>query len=425
MIFMLRPVVAVLLALVAVLSSANASDLFAPWATAPKFHVLKTERVEGVELSEILIESIEGTNEGGEGPAKVFALMARPSGNSGKKRPGMLLCHGAGLSVMREKVLGWAKLGYVVISPEYAGYVNRDGARSDARFIGTVPTAMFTVSPNPRASLLYDSIQTGLASFELLRTQPDVDSKRIGISGVSWGGVMALNLAGILGDRVAAVASLYGTAHFLKSNPGLGGEMTHYIPDSSEVEAWVSSFDPATYLSKIKAPVFLQAATNDQFFSPGAAHSTLKDIHSPTFLCFGPNKSHWLDVPGGTTSWSGPTWTDMEVVFFNRALNGEAPIFPKVTGDAAARTFSIDPAPKGAEEFVYYTTDVNGERSQQAWTKLSVTRGSDGSFSAKGWPTDMDLVWFGGVSFPARSKDGGGFVTLTTPIFNFRGPIAP
>lgn len=420
-----RPAFAVLLTLIVTISSAAASDLFSPWTTPPKFQVLKTEKVEGVELSEILIESVEGTNAGGEKSGKVFALIARPTGKSGKKLPGMLLCHGAGMSVLREKVLGWAKAGYVAISPEFAGYINRDGARSEARFIGTASPEMYTVDPNPRGSLLYDSIQTGLASFELLRAQPDVDSKRIGITGVSWGGVMALKLAGILEGSVAAVSSLYGTGFFLRSNPGLGGEMTHYIPDSTKAEAWVAAFDPSSTLSKIKAPVFLQAATNDQFFSPGAAYSTLKEIQSPTFLCFAPNKSHWMDVAGGTTSWTGPSWTDMEVVFFNRALGGESPIFPQVTGNPASRTFTTNPAPTDGQEFIYYTTDIDGDRSQQVWTKLSATREANGSFSAKDLPLDKDFVWFGGVSFPARSKDGGGFVTLTTPIFNFRGAVAP
>lgn len=415
--FLSRLRLRVVVAATAVLPLAANAELFTPWPAPPGIKVLKTEVIGGVEISEILMDSVEGGEEGLEKPCRVFAWLARPAADGQRKRPGILLCHGATNSALREKALGWAQRGYVAISPEFAGYVNRQNARSEAAFLQREPGEIFRVTPDPRASLLYDSIQTGLAAFELLRSQPDVDRNRLGISGVSWGGVMALMLAGILEDQVGAVASLYGTADFLRSRPGLGAELVHRIPDKAQREEWLEAFEPARRLANLSAPVLLQAATNDEFFAPSAVDSTLQKIPSPKFLCYGPNRSHWLAVPGGTISWDEPSWTGLEVVFFARALGGDRPIFPVVTGDAAGKSFSVTPLPPGAEGFIYIGS-ASENRVTREWKRLAASAGPDGVFVAEDFPKSGPLRWFGGVSFPVGEKDGGGDVTITTPIFS-------
>lgn len=99
------------------------------------------------------------------------------------------------------------------------------------------------MTPDPRASTVFDSLVSGLKAFNLLAAQEDVDPRRVGITGISWGGATTLALAGLLEDRVTAAFSLYGSGYYLLSDAGIGNVISKRPKDEQDI--WMACFDPA------------------------------------------------------------------------------------------------------------------------------------------------------------------------------------
>jgi dienelactone hydrolase len=72
----------------------------------------------------------------------------------------------------------------------------------------------WVAEPDASASVIFDAVLAAMKSLYLLRAQPDVDTARIGVVGVSWGGYMTTMVCGLAGDQVRAGFGLYGCGFF-------------------------------------------------------------------------------------------------------------------------------------------------------------------------------------------------------------------
>ena len=301
----------------------------------------------------------------------VYAQIAMPAvAAPDKKLPGILVLHGGGQfaqwAPMHWVVQQWAAAGYVVVTCDLPGIASPAFADAGSGTWRSVPygsTPNFTVTPDIKASWLYTAEATALKAFALLKTQPEVDPSKIGIVGVSWGGYSTIMLCGLLGDRVAAGFSTYGSGFYdedsafkLFINPATSGFMFNNDPagfarwKNQGISHWLTYLDAGRRAGGIKAHFYLAASANDQFFRPPAVVKTLRAITNAASLNFqfSPNSqpdpkdtnpahdigfyciksSHNILTPGGNVV--PPTFSrtlmgrglPMESVYFDYLLKG-------------------------------------------------------------------------------------------------------
>src|ERR1035437_8884854 len=100
------------------------NDIFAPYVSmTPKVAAVLSENViDGIKVTKLRFASVEGSFERTTKPCEYYAILARPAAPATAKRPAILFCHGGAGFAREDSAIGWAKLGYVCISPELVGY---------------------------------------------------------------------------------------------------------------------------------------------------------------------------------------------------------------------------------------------------------------------------------------------------------------
>lgn len=286
-----------------------------------------------------------GTVESGEGAARietrrftyrsrgdaniVFAILARPvAAAAPRTRPGLLFFHGGSSSAEDKAALveDYARRGYVALACDLPGIcdpakaLHSTGAWRTA-FGGEMPR--LAVVPGAVKSPLVDGIVAAIDGFRLMRSLPDVDPTRIGLTGQSWGGYTTVIVAGLLGDRVKAAYSLWGCGYF-----ELGSHWTAPLgrlsPDARDT--WLTWLDAGRRAPGIAAPLFIEGATNDTYFWPPAVEATLAAAPGDTNRVWWANLDHSIER-------SIPT----RRLFLDYHLKGEGRPFAKLSILAAGR----------------------------------------------------------------------------------------
>ena len=237
----------------------------------------------------------------------VYAMIAMPADVApGKKLPGLLILHGGGQfaqwSPQHWLVEQWAAAGYVAVTCDLPGIASPAFADAGSGTWRSVPygsTPNFKVTPDIKASWLYTAEATALKAFALLKTQPEVEPSKIGIVGVSWGGYSTIMLCGLLGDRVAAGFSTYGSGFYDEDsafkffiNPATSGFMFKNDQAAFErwksegISQWLTYLDAGRRAGGIKSHFYLAASANDHFFRPPAVVKTLQAITNAASLHF-------------------------------------------------------------------------------------------------------------------------------------------
>ena len=379
-------------------------DIFAPYVRmTPKVATVVSENVvDGIKVTRLRFASVEGSFDRTAKPCEYYAIMARPAAPA--KRPAILYCHGGGGFAREDSAIGWAKLGYVCISPELVGYgdikqmhsLNRVASQKYTEYVATV-------TPDRYACTLFDAAVSGLGAFNLLVSQPDVDASRIGITGASCGGYMVTMLSGLLDNRVKAVFDLYGSG-FIQYRSVFSEEVDKLPPELKKV--WVDNFDAATRLARARGTYLLYGATNDHFFSTKSVTATYDAYPGPKYICWSPNVSHGIILPGGTNKNSPPLFCEMEPAYFACVLGGNKPPLPQLApalGSAGSGTlqFTVADCPKDAEAWIYYSPadDPMQKHEDRKWERLTARATSKDTFTVDLPASTESFDWFGGITW--------------------------
>ncbi len=398
-------------------------DIFAPYVNmTPKVATVVSENTaDGIKVTRLRFASVEGSFEGRAKPCEYYAILARPAAPATARRPAILFCHGGAGFAREDAAVGWAKLGYVCISPELVGY----GDIKQMHSVNRVATQKYTehiatVAPDRYACTLFDAAVSGLGAFNLLASQEDVDASRIGITGGSCGGYMVTLLSGLLDNRVKAVFNLYGSG-FVQYGSVFAEEVDKLAPDRKKV--WIDNFDAATRLARARATYLMYVPTNDHFFSNKSIIATYDVYPGSKYICWSPNMSHAILLPGGTSEKAAPLFTEMEPAYFARALNGGKPPLPKlssVLGSDGSRAlqFTVSDCPKDAEAWVYFSpaADPMQKHEDRKWEKLAARAASGHTFAADLPASPDSFDWFGGITWTLKVGDVSRPISLSTPL---------
>ncbi len=141
-------------------------------------------------------------------PTRVFAYVGRPAEGTGPF-PAMVLVHGGGGKAFPDWATHWAKRGYVAIAMDTAG-CGPAGRLPDGGPDQSDPTKFRNFSESEaREMWTYHAVAAAIRGHSLLASLPEVDKKRIGVTGISWGGYLTCIIAS-LDDRLKVAVPVYG-----------------------------------------------------------------------------------------------------------------------------------------------------------------------------------------------------------------------
>ena len=142
------------------------------------------------------------------------------------------------------------------------------GIRKEHDFLPVPPDDIFGNAGPVTDRWPYHAVASVMLAHSLLASLPEVDPEKIGITGISWGGVVTCIIAG-LDNRFAFAAPVYGCG-FINEQIALHGSTT-----ADAVAEWCSLWDPVLYLPQAGMPVIFISGAADPAFSLGAWERTV------------------------------------------------------------------------------------------------------------------------------------------------------
>ena len=169
-----------------------------------------------------------------------------PEVKSGEKVPGMVLVHGGGGTAFDEWVRLWVKRGYAAIALDTCGQipVGTYGQWVQDSQGGPHGWGGFDQIDGPREDQwTYQAVAKIVLAHSLLRSLPQVDPDRTGVTGISWGGYLTCIVAGV-DSRFKLAVPVYGCGYYDKTV--FEGELKKLGPDRAR--RWMAWWDPSRYL---------------------------------------------------------------------------------------------------------------------------------------------------------------------------------
>ena len=206
---------------------------------------------------------------------KVFAYMAFPDG-ADESTPGIVLIHGGGGHAFLPWVKMWRDRGYSVIAPDTVGNMpidinagctesNGDWARKLHGVFeedGYIPSpdndGMSTYNLDVDRRWLTHITAHCILSFTALAQSGYADKNKIGITGISWGGVAVSYYLGF-DSRPAFAIPIYGSGYLNESLAWMGERFSH--PET------LKYFRAEDRFAKVKMPVMWLCWNDDFCFS--------------------------------------------------------------------------------------------------------------------------------------------------------------
>jgi hypothetical protein len=105
----------------------------------------------------------------------------------------------------------------------------------------------------------YHAVSVAIRSHSFLRAQTGVDPKRIGVTGISWGGYLT-SIVASLDDRFRFGIPIYGCG-FLGYDSAWLKDFAKLGPERAK--KWLTLWDPSSYLPLGRRPMFWINGTND------------------------------------------------------------------------------------------------------------------------------------------------------------------
>lgn len=230
--------------------------------------------------------------------------LAVPKVEPGVRLPGIVLVHPKGGAVSRRWALYWKDRGYAAIALSEGCDLSGFGAAGEI----------------PAEQKMYRCVADVLRARAVLGAREDVDADRIGVCGVSAGGVVA-TLAAASGPRFAFVVSVHGCG-FLEEGSSwerrFRGES-----DEANWRTWCALWDPRHYLARVKCPLLLLGGMEDAGFTPSCVQQSA--------ACAGGDVVR-VSRPRLAPDYDPATCSSAELEDFADGAVGLAPHYPRATG---------------------------------------------------------------------------------------------
>lgn len=230
-------------------------------------------------------------------PTRVFAYYGLPNVETGRKVPAMVLVHGGGGSAFIPWVQLWVSRGYAAIAMDTCGCVSSGGYANHPRHELGGPGGWggFDQVDEPvRDQWTYHAVADVILAHSLIRSFPEVDPERIGVTGISWGGYLSCIAAGVDG-RFRFAAPVYGCG-FLGDNSAWLAAFTTMGPEKAT--KWLGLWDPSVYLPRATMPFLWVTGTTDFAYPLDSLQKSYRLLRAPRTLCIRVGMPHGHGGPG-------------------------------------------------------------------------------------------------------------------------------
>jgi dienelactone hydrolase len=323
----------------------------------------------------LFFESLAGP---GGASSETFAYIGMPrgAGDLAESVPGIVLVHGGGGSAFAEWVELWNERGYAAIAVDLEGQVpirDEDGRwRRHARG-GPSRKGVFEDIDLPLREQWMTHALAGVLAARSLLASRGIRSERIGLTGISWGAVVAAVAAGMQPD-FAFAAYVYGCGYLSDSSGAISSGWTE------RKRQW----DPARYIENASMPVLWVNGDGDSHFSLDCTTRTHSTAGTRSSLTIIPGLGHshrhgWSPAEIGVFADSivlggekPPSVSSAEIIL----LHSETSVEYDAAGDLYALRVRTDRPIMEAEwwssdEAIRYD-NVDRTRCLNKWTKTPV-----------------------------------------------------
>ncbi len=318
-----------------------------PWDLEALSRVPEFEWAAGKEVRSLYYESEPYRGK----TTRVFAYYASPgtlAGDSAKDRtlPGIVLAHGGSGFAFSEWAKLWASRGYAAIAMDLCGFGPDRKRLATGGPSGSHSDRFGTIDQPITSQWSYHGVANVILAHSLLRSFPEVDSKRTAITGISWGGYLTCIVAG-LDNRFKAAVPVYGCG-FLHQNSAW---LDEFKKMSSESEAkWVRLWDPSQYVGSATMPMLFVNGGKDFCYRTDSYARTYALVNAENRnIRFSPVLAHGhiFDRP-----------VEIEL-FVNHYLNDGPPLAKIRAPEVGARnvTAAVETTKPLVSARLYYTTD--------------------------------------------------------------------
>ncbi len=292
-------------------------------------------------------------------PTRVFAYYGLPAARAGEKVPAMVLVHGGGGSAFAPWVRLWVSRGYAAIAMDTCGCISSGGYSNHPRDPRGGPPGWggFDQIDQPiEDQWTYHAVADVILAHSLLRSFPQVDANRTGLTGISWGGYLACIVAGV-DPRFKFAAPVYGCGYL--------GDNSVWLPDFKQMgqdraARWLSLWDPSVYLARARMPMLWVDGTNDFAYPLDSVQKSYRLPKARRTLCTRVRMPHGHGGPGENPK---------EILALADALFRKGTPLARITGkgrrDRHAWISFKTKDPAGRAELVY-TTDT-GKWQDRNW----------------------------------------------------------
>lgn len=340
----------VLAASIAAPARAARPDPVVPWDVQALYKAPAVHPAEGFDAKGVRAVFYDSVPLAGK-PTRVFAYIGLPEKiQPGQKVPAMVCVHGGGGTAFDEWVRVWAARGYAAIAMDTSGGVPKKAKEGKgwARHDHSGPGGWggFDQLDRPvQDQWSYHAVAAVILGHSLLRSLPEVDAERTGLTGISWGGYLTCMVSG-LDSRFKLAIPVYGCG-FLDEDSAWVAQFPHM--GTEKAQRWLAAFDPSSHLPKAKMPMLWVTGTNDFAYPFGSLQKSYRLPTGLRALCIRVRFAHG----------HGIGWKPDEIyAFADHVLCGKRDL-PRITGQGR----------DGQKVWASFRSPVPAEKAELNFTK--------------------------------------------------------
>jgi len=218
-------------------------------------------------------------------PTRVFAWLGMPAPEAGAtKFPGVVLVHGGGGTAFKEWVQKWNEQGFAAIAIAVEGQTDEriPGAPAGAQWQrhaagGPARQGIYgDTAERLEDQWMYHAVADVVLANSLLRSLPAVDAARVGVCGISWGGIITATVVGI-DARFAFGIPIYGCGALDRAPNQYGRALEH---QAFYREVW----EPVLRLPRATLPLFWLTGPRDAHFPLDVQQASYRAAPGPRMV---------------------------------------------------------------------------------------------------------------------------------------------
>jgi dienelactone hydrolase len=201
--------------------------------------------------------------------------------------PAILLVHGGGGGASLARGIAWSKRGYAVLAIDLPGKGDKRSASRSGGPNMDVPILLRT-RPDLTYNYLVHAVAATRNGINYLCQRKEVDTSRIGMVGLSWGGVITLLTNG-QDDRLKTAVNVFGAGYIPE---GCTWQTRFDQMSREDLALWDTYIDPKLFLKTQHAPILFLTGTNDHCYYLPTFQKSFAEVTAEKQLLLIPNLRH-------------------------------------------------------------------------------------------------------------------------------------